>query len=72
MFNKEELETLYYACAQAEMMWRHRSNNPEQFPNWVKGEWDFEATCREQMKRYREMQKQVEVICEDNGCFTSD
>ena len=64
MFSNEELETLYYACAQAEMMWRHRSNsNDEKYT---------EDECRDEMKRYRQMHRQLEVLCYDHGCFDED
>ena len=52
--NADVLDTLYYACAQAEMMWRHRSHNPE-IDNVGRGEdpEEFEAHCRAEMKRAR-------------------
>ena len=50
----DEFDTLYYACAQAEMMFRHRSNNSV----CNRGNYT-EAECREEMKRYREMQKRL-------------
>ena len=67
MFSPEELETLYYACAQAEMMFRHRANNSV----CNRGNYT-EAECREQMKRYREMHRQLEVLCYEHGCFDDD
>ena len=57
MFSSEELETLYYACAQAEMMWRHRSNHSECNPREY-----TEAECREEMKRYREMHQRLATL----------
>ena len=61
MFSNEELETLYYACAQAEMMWRHRSNsNDEKYT---------EDECRDEMKRYRQMHRNLEVLCEEAGIW---
>ena len=64
MFSNEELETLYYACAQAEMMWRHRSNsNDEKYT---------EDECRDEMKRYRQMHRNLEVLCEEAGIWDDD
>ena len=56
----EEFDTLYYACAHSEMMWRQRSRNPA-IDNHGAGEdpGDYEALCRSEMKRYREMQKRL-------------
>ena len=52
------LDTLYYACAQSEMMWRHRSHDPA-IDNVGRGEDadEFEAQCRNEMKRARVAQK---------------
>ena len=54
----EVLDTLYYACAHSEMMWRHRSHNPA-IDNVGRGEDPdkYEALCRSEMRRYREAQK---------------
>ena len=64
MFSPEELETLYYSCAQAEMMWRHRSNCND-------GKYT-EDECRDEMKRYRQMHRNLEVLCEEAGIWDDD
>ena len=62
-FTKEEVETLYYSLAQAEMMWRRRSHNPaiDSESECAESPEEFEVTCRAEMKRYRMMQKQLEA-----------
>ena len=62
-FSREEVETLYYSLAQAEMMWRRRSNNPDidSESTYAESPEEFEVTCRAEMKRYRMMQKQLEA-----------
>jgi hypothetical protein len=60
---REEVETLYYSLAHAEMMWRKRSHNPEidAHGSYEEPE-EFERTCRMEMARYRVMQKQLEAM----------
>jgi hypothetical protein len=62
-FNKEEAQALYYACAHAEMMWRKRSHNPEidSYGSYADTSEEFEATCREEMKNLRVIQKALEA-----------
>ena len=62
-FSREEVETLYYSLAQAEMMWRRRSHNPaiDSESECAESPEEFEVTCRAEMKRYRMMQKQLEA-----------
>ena len=59
----EDLDTLYYALAQAEMMWRQRSHNPD-IDNVGSGADPevFEAECRDEMKRYRQCQKRFAAL----------
>lgn len=61
--DKEAVETLYYALAHAEMMWRQRSHNPDidSHGSYADTPKEFEATCRAEMKRYRTMQKALEL-----------
>ena len=60
-FTREEVETLYYSLAQAEMMWRRRSNNPDidSESTYAESPEEFEVTCRAEMRKYRVMQKQL-------------
>ena len=60
-FTREEVETLYYSLAQAEMMWRRRSHNPaiDNESECAESPEEFEVTCRAEMKRYRMMQKKL-------------
>ena len=60
-FTREEVETLYYSLAQAEMMWRRRSHNPaiDNESECAESPEEFEVTCRAEMKRYRVMQKEL-------------
>ena len=61
-FTREEVRTLYYSLAQAEMMWRKRSHNPaiDSESKYAESPEEFEVTCRAEMKKYRVMQKQLE------------
>ena len=61
-FTREEVETLYYSLAQAEMMWRRRSHDPaiDNESQCADSPEEFEVTCRAEMKRYRMMQKKLE------------
>lgn len=61
-FSREEAEALYYACAHAEMMWRKRSHNPDidSYGSYENPE-EFEATCREEMRKCRVTQKALEA-----------
>ena len=61
---REEVETLYYSLAHAEMMWRKRSHNPEidNYGSYSDTPEEFEAECREEMARFRVMQKQLEAM----------
>ena len=63
-FSKEEVETLYYSLAQAEMMWRRRSHNPaiDSESKYAESPEEFEVTCRSEMKRYRMMQKKLDEM----------
>ena len=58
---REEVETLYYSLAHAEMMWRKRSHNPAIDSNgsYADTPEEFEVTCRAEMKKYRELQKKL-------------
>ena len=60
---REEVETMYYSLAQAEMMWRKRSHNPsiDSHGSYENPE-EFEVTCRMEMARYRVMQKSLESM----------
>ena len=60
-FSKEEVKTLYYSLAQAEMMWRKRSHDPDidTYGSYESPE-EFEATCREEMRKCRVTQKALE------------
>ena len=57
----KEWEDLCYACAQAEMMWRKRSHNPDidSHGSYADTPEEFEVTCRAEMKKYRELQKKL-------------
>jgi len=57
----KEWEDLCYACAHAEMMWRKRSHDPEidSHGSYADTPEEFEATCRAEMKKYRELQKKL-------------
>ena len=59
----EEMVTLYYSLAHAEMMWRQRSHNPsiDAYSSYEDPE-EYEATCRAEMKKYREMQKKLALM----------
>ena len=61
---REEVETMYYSLAQAEMMWRKRSHNPaiDSESEYAESPEEFEVTCRMEMARYRVMQKQLEAM----------
>jgi|TARA_R110001592_G_scaffold338392_1_gene625423 hypothetical protein len=61
-FSKEEVETLYYSLAQAEMMWRTRSNNAVSYLTYDVTPEDHETECRAEMKRYRVMQKKLDEM----------
>ena len=52
---------LSYACAQAEMMWRKRSHNPDIDSHGSHADTpeEFEAECRAEMKKYRVLQRRV-------------
>ena len=52
-FSKEEVETLYYSLAQAEMMWRNRSKNPDIDSNseYAESPEDYATECRSEIKR---------------------
>ena len=54
----EQVEALYYACAHAEMVWRKRSHDPgiDRYGDYESPE-EFEATCREEMRKCRVTQK---------------
>ena len=56
---RKEWKELYYSCAEAEMMWRKRSHNPEidHQGSYADTPEEFEATCRAEMKKYRILQK---------------
>ena len=58
---RRELIDLYYACAQAEMMWRKRSHNPsiDSEGSYADTPEEFETTCRDEMKKYRLLQRQL-------------
>jgi len=58
---RKEWIALSYACAHAEMMWRKRSHNPEidSHGSYADTPEEFEATCRAEMKKYRELQKKL-------------
>ncbi len=60
-FSNEEAVALYYACAHAEMMWRKRSHDPgiDRYGDYESPE-EFEATCREEMRKCRVTQKALE------------
>ena len=60
----KEWEDLCYACAQAEMMWRKRSHNPDidSHGSYSDTPEEFEVTCRAEMKKYRELQKKLAFI----------
>ena len=55
--------TLYYSLAHAEMMWRQRSHDPtiHSHGSYADTPEEFEAECRAEMKRYRIMQKELEL-----------
>ena len=55
---RRELVDLYYACAQAEMMWRTRSNNAVSYLTYDITPEDHEVECRAEMKKYRVLQRQ--------------
>ena len=59
---REEVRTLYYSLAHAEMMWRKRSHNPniDNYGSYADTPEEFETECREEMARYRVMQKELE------------
>ena len=61
-FDEDQAKALYYACAHAEMMWRKRSHNPEidSHGSYVDTPEEFEATCREEMRKCRVTQKALE------------
>ena len=60
----EEMVTLYYSLAQAEMMWRERSHNPsiDCQSEYADTPEEFEVECRAEMKRYRVMQKKLATM----------
>jgi len=60
----EEMVTLYYSLAQAEMMWRERSHNPsiDSQSEYADTPEEFEVECRAEMKRYRVMQKKLATM----------
>ena len=60
---REDLRDLYYACAHSEMMWRERSHNPsiDSHHRYADTPEEFEATCRAEMKKYRTLQKRLEL-----------
>ena len=62
-FDKEAVMTLYYSLAHAEMMWRQRSHNHtiDNLGSYADTPKEFEAECRAEMKRYRNMQKALEL-----------
>ena len=64
---REEVETLYYSLAHAEMMWRKRSHNPsiDAHGSYEEPE-EFELTCRKEMARYRVMQKALDAMLPDD------
>ncbi len=57
----KEWEDLCYACAHAEMMWRKRSHHPDidSHGSYADTPEEFEAECRAEMKKYRELQKKL-------------
>ena len=61
--NRDDAESLYYACAQAEIMWRKRSQNPsiDSLANYADTPEEFEAECRTEMKKYRTLQNNIEM-----------
>jgi len=61
--DREAIVTLYYSLAHAEMMWRARSHDPsiDSHASYADTPEEFEATCRAEMKRYRTMQKALEL-----------
>ena len=56
---RREWIDLYYSCAQAEMMWRTRSNNAVSYLTYDITPEDHEVECRAEMKKYRILQKQL-------------
>ena len=71
--NKDDAKSLYYACAQAEIMWRKRSQNPsiDTLANYVDTPEEFEAECRAEMKKYRTLQNNIEMQF-PNGFWSAD
>ena len=59
----DQAKALYYACAQAEMMWRRRSHNPsiDSEGSYADSPQEFETTCRAEMLKYRNAQKTLEA-----------
>jgi hypothetical protein len=58
---RREWIDLYYSCAQAEMMWRHRSHTPSIDSNSQYSDTpeEFEVECRAEMKKYRVLQREI-------------
>jgi len=58
---RREWVDLYYSCAQAEMMWRHRSHTPsiDSQSDYADTPEEFEVECRSEMKKYRVLQKGI-------------
>ena len=56
---RRDLVDLYYACAQAEMMWRTRSHNAVSYLTSDTTPEDYEVECRAEMKKYRVLQKKL-------------
>ena len=59
-FTNDELETLQYACAEAEKFFRHRANNSV----CNRGQYT-EEECRAEMKRYRLMHRRLAELIGD-------
>ena len=57
----DQAKALYYACAQAEMMWRRRSHDPsiDSEGSYADSPEEFEVTCRAEMLKYRNAQKSL-------------
>ena len=58
-FTRRQWIEMSYACAQAEMMWRTRSHNPELGHNYHDTPEEYETECRSEMKKYRGLQKAI-------------
>ena len=57
-----DLDTLSYACAEAEMMWRRRANHPDEY-RYENGKLKYTPEeCRRNMFRYREMWRKVNKL----------